>query len=49
MSRLIQPKMTAFLDKKLKENGAAQMAIQNKDARTLMLQAALAVETRDEK
>ena len=42
--REIEPKMIQFLDKKLKENGAAQMAIQNKDARTLMLQAALACE-----
>jgi CHAP domain len=38
--RQIEPKMTAFLDKKLALNGAAQEAIKNKDARSLMVYAA---------
>jgi hypothetical protein len=42
--RNIKPKMIAFLDKKLGDNGAAIEAIKRGDARTLMLQAALSCE-----
>lgn len=40
--REINKKMIAYLDKKLAGNGLAQSAIANKDARALMLQAAIA-------
>jgi hypothetical protein len=42
--RNIKPAMIAFLDKKLNENGAAIEACKRGDARTLMLQAAMACE-----
>lgn len=42
MGRKIEPKMIAFLDKKLEHNGLAQLAIDMRDPRTLMLQAAQA-------
>jgi hypothetical protein len=38
--RNIEPKMVAFIDKKLALNGAAQEAIEKKDARSLMVFAA---------
>lgn len=38
--RQLDPKLTAFLDKKLAQNGAAQDAIKRKDARSLMIYAA---------
>lgn len=40
MARQIEAKMIQFLDKKLALNGAAQEAIKNKDARSLMIYAA---------
>lgn len=38
--RSIEPKMIEFLDQRLAENGLAQLAIKNKDARALMIEAA---------
>lgn len=38
--RIIEQKMIDFIDKKLASNGAAQLAIQNKDARSLLIYAA---------
>lgn len=38
--RSIEPKMVEFLNQRLAENGLAQLAIQTRDARTLMLEAA---------
>lgn len=38
--RQIEPKMVQFLDDRLKDNGLAQHAIETKDARTLMVEAA---------
>lgn len=40
MVRNIEAKMVQYLDEKLKNNGLAKLAIKNKDARTLMLEAA---------
>ena len=42
MARKILPELVAIIDGKLKNNGSAQLAIQNKDARKLMLFAAQA-------
>jgi hypothetical protein len=41
-SRVIEPKMVAFIDDRLKNNGLAQHAILEKDARLLMTEAAKA-------
>ena len=41
MERKITKKMIDFIDNKIKNHGAAQLAIKNKDARNLFIHAAL--------